>query len=226
MSETLSISLANLLIDVENPRLPQPNVGQREALRALAHHQQRKLLTLATDITHNGVNPADLPIVMPMGDDLNRWVVLEGNRRLAALRGLEHPDLFVDAIEAGTLDELRKLSKEYQKDPIEAVQCLAVKDRDEARHWIVLRHTGENEGAGIVRWGSAVSSVTVEQKLRLKLNACITHLLSRQKLTREQAAPVRRALEKDSFLAPSVNTMNGYVHNRNIFPGPTDLRNS
>ncbi len=52
------------------------------------------------------------------------------------------------------LAELRRLSKTYQANPVEEVNCLVVKDRDEAGHWIQLRHTGENDGAGIVRWGS------------------------------------------------------------------------
>ena len=47
MSETSTIALSDLLIDAENPRLPQPNLGQREVLRALAENQGRKLLVLS-----------------------------------------------------------------------------------------------------------------------------------------------------------------------------------
>jgi hypothetical protein len=52
------------------------------------------------------------------------------------------------------LVQLRRLSKDYQANPIEVISCLVVKDRDAAGHWIKLRHTGENAGAGIVPWGS------------------------------------------------------------------------
>jgi hypothetical protein len=158
MSETLAIQPSNLLIDAENPRLPQPNTGQREAQRALAEHQQRKLVALARDVVQNGLNPADLPIVMATHDDLKRYVMLEGNRRLAALRALENPDSLVGAVENSVLDEIRVLAKTYQATPIEYVNCLVVKDREEARHWIELRHTGENQGAGIVPWGSDESA--------------------------------------------------------------------
>ena len=154
MAENASIPLADLLIDAENPRLPQPNVGQREALRAIASHQGRKLQVLARDILRHGLNPTELSIVMPFKDDLKRYVVVEGNRRLTALRALENPEFLVDAIPPGVLTQIRRLSKEYQNSPIESFPCVVVKDRDEARHWIELRHTGENEGAGIVRWGS------------------------------------------------------------------------
>ncbi len=154
MPETMPISLADLLIDTENPRLPQPNLGQRDAMRALAKHLPKKLIMLARHIVKYGVNPSELPIVMSFKDDLNRYVALEGNRRLIALRALENPDSLLGVLEASLLKELRALSKEYQEAPVESLTCLLVNDRDEAQHWIELRHTGENEGAGLVRWGS------------------------------------------------------------------------
>ncbi|HKB68414.1 MAG TPA: hypothetical protein VKC61_21315 [Pyrinomonadaceae bacterium] len=154
MAKTSPIRVAELLIDAENPRLTQPNVGQREALLEFARDQEKKLIRLAQDIVEYKLNPAELLIVMPLKDDLERYVVLEGNRRFAALRGLENPDSLASALNPGLLKELRELSKAYQENPIESVQCLVVKDREEARHWIELRHTGTNEGAGLVPWGS------------------------------------------------------------------------
>jgi DNA adenine methylase len=45
--------------------------------------------------------------------------------------------------------------KQYQSDPLEAVQCVVVATRDEAQHWIELRHTGgQNNGAAVVPWGA------------------------------------------------------------------------
>jgi hypothetical protein len=158
MAEFQFIPPANLLIDAENPRLPQPNTGQRQAQRSLTQHQQRKILALARDVVQHGTNPSDLPIVMATNDDLKRHVVLEGNRRLVALKALENPDSVAGAVDATVLIEIRALAKEYQKSPVEYVNCWVVKDRAEANHWIELRHTGENQGAGIVPWGSDESA--------------------------------------------------------------------
>lgn len=152
MAELMSVAPADLLIDEQNPRIAEPNAGQLKSLQALAGHLQAKLMFLARDIVEYGTDPSNLPIVMTQGPRTKRYVVLEGNRRLAALRVLENPESVADVVERYVLNELRKLSKEYQLNPIESLQCLSVKDRDEARHWIELRHTGENKGAGIVDW--------------------------------------------------------------------------
>lgn len=154
MPQTLSIPPADLLIDEENPRISQPNEGQNRALQALAEHLGLKLQVLAADIVENGLDPSNLPIVMPVVGTPLRHVVLEGNRRLAALRVLENPDSVGDAIKKTALKQLRRLSKQYQENAIESVPCIVVSNREEARHWIELRHTGENAGAGVVRWGA------------------------------------------------------------------------
>lgn len=152
MPDTLQIPVSDLLIDVENPRLPQPNVGQREAQREFARLQQDKLLVLALDIVKHGLNLADLPIVRPF--DERRYVVLEGNRRLVAIKALENPDSMVGAFTPVVLNAMRKLSIEYQQDPIESINCLVVREKLDAEHWIDLRHSGQMKGAGIIPWGA------------------------------------------------------------------------
>ena len=92
---------------------------------------------------------------MELQDDPNRSVVLEGNRRLAAIRALENPELLVGAVPAGIVTAFRRLNKQYyQQNPVESVPCVLVGNRDEADHWIELRHAGELGGAGTVRWGA------------------------------------------------------------------------
>lgn len=108
MADVASIRVADLLIDEQNPRLSQPNRGQREALRAIASYQDRKLLKLAEDIFRNGVNPSDLFIVVPTKDVVPRYIVLEGNRRLCALKALEAPDALSGALPPQILTQLKK----------------------------------------------------------------------------------------------------------------------
>jgi len=147
------IKPSDLLIDLKNPRIDPEATGQREALRALAQDQQERLVVLAEHIvTYRQLNPAELPIVMRSEAQPKRYTVLEGNRRLAALRVLEAPDLFKDSLESKLLDRLRKLGTQYQRSPITQVYCIVAKDRDEADPWITIRHNGQNGGAGVVDW--------------------------------------------------------------------------
>src|SRR5437016_12433228 len=86
-----SISLEYLLVDLQNPRY-DPRTSQREALATIAQDQGEKLINLAEDIVDRGLNPSELAIVTPAEDD-NIYVVLEGNRRIAALKLISSPSL-------------------------------------------------------------------------------------------------------------------------------------
>jgi len=151
-----SVPVAALLLDPENPRLPVPNMGQREVIQEIAKPplMDRKLVVLARDIARNGLNLADLPIIMPFKEDPKRYVTLEGNRRLAALRALENPTILEGILNERMIRELRELSQGYQNAPVDTVECVVVKDRQEARHWVELRHAGQSQGAGIVPWNA------------------------------------------------------------------------
>lgn len=153
MAEIESIAPSNLLIDAANPRLREANQGQRNALRAVATDQKRKLLVLAKDIIEHGLNLSDLPIVTPLKNDRTQFIVLEGNRRLCAIKSLENPDMLVGAVDKSIIDQLKKLSKIYLEDPIDSIMCQVVENAEEAHHWIELRHSSGHEGAGIVTWG-------------------------------------------------------------------------
>jgi hypothetical protein len=152
MAERVEVPTSDLMTDEENPRLPRPNLGQREALRANAGVQGRKLLALASHIREHGLDLGDLPIVISRPDGQGKYVVLDGNRRLTAMRALENPEILVDAVEKRVLTGIRRLSKDYQSQPIESVMCVAMKSREEAHPWIELRNTSQLEGAAGVRW--------------------------------------------------------------------------
>jgi len=129
MADTVQVRPADLLIDEVNPRLAEPNIGQREAQRTLAHKQGKKILKLSKHILQYGLNPLELPAVSRQAD--GRFIVIEGNRRLVALKALDNPDTLADAVPQKILGEIRKLSKKYQEAPIDFVECIEVKDREE-----------------------------------------------------------------------------------------------
>jgi len=153
MPEIISVKPANLLADSNNPRIPEEGLGQREALRAIAKSQNDEILALARDIvSQKSVDPSALPIIVRASEP-DHFVVLEGNRRLTAIRALENPVLFDGAFSGLVSQQIRKLSTAYQAAPLETINCCLMANAQEAEHWISLRHTGKNGGAGLVPWG-------------------------------------------------------------------------
>jgi len=155
MAEQRDISVTNLLIDTKNPRLDSSPEGQADAIKAIAKSQGKKLRALAEHIISNGLNPIENILVMPDDGTAGRYIVLEGNRRIAALKILENPDLIRGVVDSATHASFKKLSSHYQDDPIDTVPCTVFDSRDEADLWIELKHTGENNGAGTVQWGAS-----------------------------------------------------------------------
>ena len=153
MAENLEIPVANLLIDEHNPRLSTVDAGQRTSLHDLAKHETTKLLSLAESIAKRGLSPAELPIVRPDATQRGRYIVLEGNRRLCALQILENPLILGDSVSPSMMKRFNAASKEYLRSPIAKVLCSVIPEEDTSRYWIRLRHTGENNGAGVASWG-------------------------------------------------------------------------
>ncbi len=145
-----SIPLVSLLVDLANPRHSE-QLNQREAISTIAFDQGVKLANLAEDIAERGLNPGDLPLVTPASED-GFYIVLEGNRRLAALKLMTSPALLSSIGLPKNLNaRFRNLHRDYASVLPSEVTC-SVLSRDDARHWILQKHTGENEGKGIVMW--------------------------------------------------------------------------
>ena len=149
--DPIPLPIADLLLDEENPRLDTPNQGQRQTIRALASFQGSRLRALASDIVRYGIDPSDLFIVMELEN--KRYLVLDGNRRLTALKVLENPEIINGAVSVSNFSALKRLSREFDPEANDSVLCVVVSDRTEADHWIELKHTGYQDGAGPLRWG-------------------------------------------------------------------------
>ena len=115
--------------------------------------QNEKLVNLARDIVESGINPSDLTIVTPDHADSDNYIVLEGNRRVAAIKLLVDPKLTDIEKKSPITKSIKELSQNLQKSQFEMLRCV-VFDRRDATHWIELKHTGENKGVGIVGWDS------------------------------------------------------------------------
>jgi hypothetical protein len=137
--------VASLLLDQTNPRFRESADSQKTAINALLAENSVKLLNLAQDIAReNAVNPTELPVLIEENAEL---IVIEGNRRIAALKLLRNPDL---ADEPEHRKRLKAIA-EAGTGPDEII-CYLAGSREAAKHWLDLRHTGENAGVGVVQW--------------------------------------------------------------------------
>jgi len=147
------IEVEKLLLDVSNPR--HDILGsQTETLGGIILDQKGKLVKLAKDILDFGLNPSELTIVTSSEDESDKFIVLEGNRRLAALILLSDPGMAALGYDSRAIDKFKSYGERYKDNPIKRLPCVVFKQRDDANHWLELRHTGENEGRGVVPWGA------------------------------------------------------------------------
>lgn len=140
------IPISKLELDLENYRLDLIALDQTEALELIFEESGPKIYALAKDIKESGMlNPIDLMLVIKNGD---KFTVLEGNRRLAALRGLRSPKLVPEEFRP----QFQRLHAGYAS--ILRVMCVEVDDFSEAYRWVEMKHSGPGKGQGTVPWGA------------------------------------------------------------------------
>lgn len=148
-----TIKLTSLFVNTENYRF-EPLSSQKEAIDKMIEDQGDKLYSLVDDIVTNGLSPVDLIIVTP-NEDSNKYVVLEGNRRITSLKLLNNPTLIDDKY-----SPLRKKFQKLQKEKPNAISelkniaCAVFETPTEADIWIKRKHSGELNGIGTVTWNA------------------------------------------------------------------------
>ena len=150
----LEVNLDELQLDLNNPRF-DGLANQREALEKIVLSQGTKLVNLAEDIVAEGMSPAHrMLVIRAPGKGATDYIVMDGNRRLAALRVLANPAVLDGMSRIGdlTAQKLRKLAKEFDIDLVQPLDVFMCKNEAQARHWIEAIHTGENDGRGVVGW--------------------------------------------------------------------------
>lgn len=154
-----TISLANLYLDSGNPRVEEDSADQRVMMRALAQEQGPKLVQLVRSVVElGGLDPSALPIVIEREEGSAGYWVLEGNRRVFALKLLDNPELGEGLVDGSHLRAIKRLAAELDGNAVVDIPCVVFPSRESARPWIKLRHTGENKGAGTVPWNSEQSA--------------------------------------------------------------------
>lgn len=137
MNEFKIFNINQIELDEQNPRLPETVARNEEAIiKYLA--SKTGIEDLMISIGVNGFFPGEAIVVTPGNND--KYIVLEGNRRLAALRLLQSPGL------AGNIRSVKKSSEEAIYKP-EEIPVHIVASRNDALKYLGFRHI-----SGVQRW--------------------------------------------------------------------------
>ena len=129
------IPVGSLLLDGENPRLPEKLRGGSQSDLLDFLHEQGALEELAQSYLDNGFFQHEPLIVLPTVRQ-GKYTVVEGNRRLAALKILH------EAPEAGDIHFVGIDPIPAQLEKLEEIPCFPVRERDEIHAYIGFRHIG------------------------------------------------------------------------------------
>lgn len=142
MPDFKDFAIAQLELDCENPRLPTRlmKAGEEEILRYLA--LRTNIEELITSIGENNFFPGEAIVVTKSEATDGLYTVLEGNRRLTALKLLQSPELAA-SISRGVLAAVEKAQN--RPDHVPAYEV----DRREN----VLQYLGFRHISGVQRWG-------------------------------------------------------------------------
>lgn len=203
--ERFEAPLEDLQLDLQNPRLVHAET-QLDALKALVDIGPGFFRTLMNSIKDNGLDPGDAFYVLADEEDEDAFVVVDGNRRLAALKVLNEPSILkgLDLTDA-EIKMLTSAAAGYTPGTIADVECVLFDDRKSADLWIARRHGRDLGGEGRLVWGP----LEIERFQRDHTNLDVIGFLERNtSLEAGDWAAVKKAVENNS------SSLNRFLSNK------------
>lgn len=132
--EEKTISVASLKLDALNPRLSHINheITQNELINEMINNY--KIYDLAQSIAENGFFPDKNLIAVKID---KTYVVVEGNRRLSALKALLTPEI----ITSNEKNKFLRLNSVIEKSFIDKVKIIIAPSREDANPIVFKEHT-------------------------------------------------------------------------------------
>lgn len=143
------IDINKIYLDSKNPRLLDEGNSERDIILSLLEEKKNrnKVLTLMESIARQGLSPIDKIAVLK--EEEETYIVKEGNRRVLALKLFQDPEMVKEEYN----DFYIKIKALRPRLSITTINC-EVLSQEELHYWMKLKHTGENQGAGVVKWDS------------------------------------------------------------------------
>lgn len=141
------ITISELINYYENPRHAIASSEEDTLKKLFEAVGNQYMLNLAEDVQQNGLL-GNQQIVVVYSDEVKKYVVYEGNRRVAAIKLLLNPDSF-SFLDKATIDKAKKIG--HQGGIPEVINCY-VTDESDAFFIMERLHSGEDKGRGIKQW--------------------------------------------------------------------------
>lgn len=168
--ELRKINISKIVNYFENPRHAIAT-DEKDTLRKLFDAVGNQyMLNLAEDIKTHGLL-GNQQVVVVYSDEIDKYIVYEGNRRIAAIKMLMFPADF-DFLDRSIRDKIEKISEQMPTNNQE-ILCY-VTDEEEAFFIMERIHSGEDKGRGVKAWSPREKEVF---KVRQSNRKSITYLI-------------------------------------------------
>jgi len=156
------ITVTNVMLDPENSRIviADDTISQNELIYELVMYE--KVYHLAKSIAEDGYFPTELLLAIKKN---NKYVILEGNRRITAMKLLLNPESSPDLFKA----RFRVLSQRVNKSIIKKVRAVIAPNRESAAKLLESRHSAPQiEGwsplaKGKFYYGQLVHGISIKE---------------------------------------------------------------
>src|SRR5262245_30360746 len=138
-AEQVEIEVDKLHLDPQNPRLPEELQGAEQARLLRYLYDNGALEELIRSFADNGFFRHEPLIAVADDDEPGSYVVLEGNRRLSALKILLGDRA---AKEEGLEPKLDEQPSDERLDELRVVPCYLVADPVDVHQFLGFRHIG------------------------------------------------------------------------------------
>jgi hypothetical protein len=145
MTSFMPVLTSNLELDPENPRLPErlktKDTTEKDVLNWML--EDATLIDLMASIAENGFFPGE-PIIVIKNTSNKNYIVIEGNRRLAAVKLLQDPSLA--GVSTKSVHEISNIAFQNKHVPIDLMVFVAI-SRDSVDNYLGFRHV-----TGVKQW--------------------------------------------------------------------------
>jgi len=153
-TDRLELEQDQMVLDKENPRIGSVST-QSEALSAVVLLDARHFRTMMQSIKDHGLDPGDSFYIIDDDSGDEGYVVVDGNRRLAALQVLVNPVILKGtSLPEAVVSSLEKVAEGFDHKLVADLRCVRFQSRSDANEWILRRHGRGMEGEGRIPWGT------------------------------------------------------------------------